>query len=289
MKANKKPTMFFDADGGAAGGGEGGNNNPGAEAQNEGIFGGGSAEGGGNATGGEGEGSAGQQGTPAQGTPSPAQGQPAPTQLTPEAISQLIREAAQAGAQAGQQKPTEQPQMTEEQIDQMTNRFKASPELVADLLEGGDKSLAAMSAIVEGVVKHATTVAYLQTQLAQKQLLEQMNPVMSHFQEAQREKLRNEFFEAHQDLKGHDKLLAAVKASLDQEGLLEGKSKKDAFAIIAGRAKEVLSATGAGGAPAAGQPKPSGMASLSRGGQHGAAASSGAGGSTPKTAEAIFG
>jgi hypothetical protein len=123
---------------------------------------------------------------------------------------------------------------------------------------------------------------------------EEMNPVMEYYRGEQVKQLRNEFFEANPDLQGKEKLLTAVKTVIDQEGILANKTKEEAFKIIGDRAREVLSATGANEAngngaqqkPAAQQPK---MASLSRGSQHGAAASAGAGGASPKTAEVIFG
>ena len=215
---------------------------------------------------------------------------------TPEKVKDIIAQAAAAGAQqARPQEPAQAPkQYTQEEIDKFTNAFKASPELIGELLEGGEKSLAAMSQIVEGVVKQATTVSWLQSQMLQRQMMEEMNPVMEYYRGEQVKQLRNEFFEAHPDLKGQDKLLSAVKVGIDQERILEGKDKQEAFKIIAERAREVLSANGANNAngngaqqkPAAQQSK---MATLSRGSQHGAAASAGAGSASPKTAEVIFG
>lgn len=215
---------------------------------------------------------------------------------SPDKVKEIIAQAAAAGAQ--QARPQEQApapkQYTQEDIDKFTNAFKASPELIGELLEGGEKSLTAMSQIVEGVVKQATTISWLQAQMLQKQMGEQMNPAMEYYRGEQVKQLRNEFFDAHADLKGQDKLLSAVKVGIDQERILEGKTKEEAFKIIADRAREVLSANGANGAngngaqqkPAAQQPR---MATLSRGSQHGAAASGGAGGASPKTAEVIFG
>lgn len=230
--------------------------------------------------------------TPASKAPTPATS----NEWTPDKVKDIIAQAAAAGAQ--QARPQEQPQAprqyTQEELDKFTNAFKASPELVGELLEGGDKSLAAMSQIVEGVVKQATTVSWLQSQMLQRQMQEEMNPVMEYYRGEQVKQLRNEFFEAHPDLQGKEKLLTAVKTVIDQEGSIAGKAKEEAFKIIADRAREVLSATGANGAngngvqqrPAAQQSK---MATLSRGSQHGAAASAGAGGASPKTAEVIFG
>jgi len=215
---------------------------------------------------------------------------------SPDKVKEIIAQAAAAGAQ--QARPQEQAQApkqyTQEDIDRFTNAFKASPELIGELLEGGEKSLTAMSQIVEGVVKQATTISWLQAQMLQKQMGEQMNPAMEYYRGEQVKQLRNEFFDSHADLKGQDKLLSAVKVGIDQERILEGKTKEEAFKIIADRAREVLSANGANGAngngaqqrPAAQQPK---MATLSRGSQHGAAASAGAGGASLKTAETIFG
>jgi hypothetical protein len=229
---------------------------------------------------------------PASETPAPATA----NEWTPDKVKDIIAQAAAAGAQ--QARPQEQAQApkqyTQEDIDKFTNAFKASPELIGELLEGGEKSLGAMSQIIEGVVKQATTISWLQSQMLQKQMNQEMNPVMEYYRGEQVKQLRNEFFDAHADLKGQDKLLSAVKVGIDQERILEGKTKEEAFKIIADRAREVLSANGANGAngngaqqkPAAQQPK---MATLSRGSQHGAAASAGAGGASPKTAEVIFG
>lgn len=169
------------------------------------------------------------------------------TEWTPEKITELIRTSAQAGAQQGgttQQQPPQQ--MTQEEINQRLNAFQPSEQHVQDLLEGGPKAVSAMKAIVDGVVKHATTVAWYQTQYAQQQISEKLTPMEQHYQEVQAEKLRGEFFTTFPDLKGQTKLLAAVKTSLDQEGAFQGLTKEQGFAKIAQRAKEILQTTSGG-------------------------------------------
>lgn len=232
--------------------------------------------------------------TPQGQTPPAAQvppaGAPAVESWTPEKIQSIIAEAAKAGAGIAQQPPAQAAapvQMSQEEIDKHLGTFRPAPEQIAALLEGGENSVAAMQAIVEGAVKNATTISWLQAQMIQRQMMEQLNPVMSQFQTQQVQALQEEFFAANPDLKNQMRLLGAVKAGLDQEGALNGKSKAEAFKLIADRAKEVLQATGA---PAAQAPaEGGGMAQLSRGSQHGAAAPSGQGGATTGVAQRIFG
>jgi hypothetical protein len=217
--------------------------------------------------------------------------------FTPDKIRELIQTAAQAGAQVAGQQPAAQPQqtLTPEEIDRATNAFRPTQDHIAALLEGGENSVKAMQQIVEGAVKHATTISWLQSQMIQRQMQERIDPVMNYYSEVQTEKLRNSFFEQFPDLKQHTKLLAAVKASLDQEGAFNDRNTQDGFNLIASRAKEVLAATGAGnangggGAAPAAQNPPSQMASLSRGSQHGAAAAGAGGSASPATAKVIFG
>lgn len=287
----KHKLLFWNADAGAGDGG-------GSSAASD-VFGGGAGMGTGDTGSSTGAptGEPTQPAAPTQPATSPAPAQPTTTDngFTPEKIRELIQSAAQAGAQVAGQQPTQPQQLSPEEIDRATNAFRPTQEHIAALLEGGESSLKAMQQIVEGAVKHATTISWLQSQMIQRQMQERLDPVMNYYSEAQTEKLRNSFFEQFPDLKQHTKLLAAVKASLDQEGAFNGRTTQDGFNLIATRAKEVLAATGAGNAnggggsaPAGTQP-PSQMASLSRGSQHGAAAAGAGGSASPGTAKVIFG
>jgi hypothetical protein len=285
----KHKLLFWNADMGAGNGGSSGTN-----VAND-VFGGSPA--------GD-SGATGDNSTPATGetTPPAAPTPPATPNtttsdagFTPDKIRELIQTAAQAGAQVAGQRPAQPQQLSPEEIDRATNAFRPTPDHIASLLEGGENSLKAMQQIVEGAVKHATTISWLQAQMIQRQMQERLDPVMNYYSEAQTEKLRNSFYDQFPDLKQHNKLLAAVKASLDQEGAFNGRSTQEGFNLIATRAKEVLAATGAGNAnggggaaPAATNP-PSQMASLSRGSQHGAAAAGAGGSASPGTAKVIFG
>lgn len=200
---------------------------------------------------------------------------------TPERVAELVKTVAQTT----QAQPTNsQPELTEEEINRRLNVFIPTEQHLSDLLEGGPKSVAAMKAIVDGIVKHATTVSWLQAQMMQKQINEQMQPLIGTYQEMQAERLRNEFFATYPELKEQTKLLQAVKASLDQEGAFSGLDKKGVFDKIAQRAKEVLAASGI-------KPAPSGnaMPVLSRGSQHGAGAAQGGSSAASNLSQELFG
>lgn len=207
---------------------------------------------------------------------------------TPEHVQELITKAAEAGASrvAGQPAPAPEKVYTPEEIAKLTNAYTASPELVENILAGGEAGLAAVNELLEGVVKHATTVAWLQSQLLAKQTEERFSPALTGYQREQTKRLEKEFFGQYPTLAGKESLLKAVRLSLMEENAFEGKTQEQAFKLLADRAQEFLGATGAVKQPVEATPQ---MASLSRGSQHGAAAPSGAGGAAPSMAETIFG
>jgi len=207
---------------------------------------------------------------------------------TPEHVQELITKAAEAGASrvAGQPAPAPEKVYTPEEIAKLTNAYTASPELVENILAGGEAGLAAVNELLEGVVKHATTVAWLQSQLLAKQTEERFSPVLTGYQQEQTKRLEKEFYKQYPALAGKESLLRAVRLSLVEEKAFEGKTQEQAFKLLADRAQEFLGATGAVKQPVGATPQ---MASLSRGSQHGAAAPSGASGAAPSIAETIFG
>lgn len=201
---------------------------------------------------------------------------------TPEKIQELIANSARAGAQVAQAPREEPKQLSQEEINARLNVFTPTEEQLSHILEGGEAGLGALKAIIEGVVRQATTTAWYQTQYAQQLLEQEYGPLKAQMAEARAEKLRGEFFTKYPDLKGQNELLAAVKASLDNENAFEGLDRAKAFEKIAQRAQKILTGSGQGGGGKT-------MASLSRGSQHGSGTAQSRSGKASGTAEAIFG
>jgi hypothetical protein len=207
---------------------------------------------------------------------------------TPERVAELLRVAREPAPEE-----PKVPQMSEEEMNKLLNVAHVTQEDVTALLEGGENAVAALSRVVQAAVLQARTTAWYQTQMLLKQQQDSLAPVIKHYNQAEQEKLTNQFYQEYKEFTPdkHMKLLAAVKTSLDAEQAFVGKSRGDGFKLIAERAKELLTASGTPLVPVA-QPangKP-GMAQLSRGAGHGAAAADATvGASSTNTAKRFFG
>jgi hypothetical protein len=207
---------------------------------------------------------------------------------TPEKVAEIIR----ASRETGPGEPAA-PQMSQEEMDRMLNVINVSPEDFQAIVGGGESALDTFNKIIQGAVLQARTTAWYQSQILMRQLQQQMAPVMDYYQRAQQDKLTEQFFNENKDFlpEKHTKLLAAVKTSLDAEGAFRGKTQAEGFKLIVERAKEVLSASGTPLVPVASTTNGGrGMAQLSRGAGHGAAAEvAGAAPSASATAKRFFG
>lgn len=219
-------------------------------------------------------------------------------ELTEELLSRMGENIAKAiQPQPAAEKP---PTMSQEEFDQMFNIYRPNKEVWA-AIRGEDEgaALQALTTMLHGSAKQATTIAshLIQNELAQlKQILQ---PALAMAEERTQTTLKEEFFKAHPDLKGLEPILVLIRDKMIASGR-RFKTKEEAFKAVAEEAKAQVAAipglrqngAAAGGAPA-GQPagQTARMPSLSGGkGQAGAGDASGStGGAKTSTAKKIFG
>lgn len=230
-------------------------------------------------------------GAPAGGTPQGAPPAAAPTgspALSREDIAAVVGETVRNVMPQGQNEPP----LTQEQIDQALRVFRPSSALLKKLRsENEEEAIGALNEMVQGIHNQATTLAQYLMEQRFGTLAAQLNPLQAYVAEQQQERLKDEFFKEHPNLKGFDPILTVVRDGMVREGL-KFKDKKSAFAECARRAQELLKTLpGAGGAAAGatgGTPEgtsntpSSQMSTLTGGGQGGAGA--GGGQQAPKPA-----
>jgi hypothetical protein len=194
--------------------------------------------------------------------------------------------------------------MSPEEMRRMFNIYEPTEALVADIQAGGQKALSALTQIVDGISKQATTIAQYQARQLVEELGGRIAPLEKHYSEAQLDKIKTEFFKEFPDLQGYELICGAVRDQLAQSGF-KANSKKEAFAAVAKGAREAIKSlpgaqaaaggTGAAGAGAGGNKNAgngnagaarSGMPTLLRGGQGGG--SSGQAGGKPPAGMELF-
>jgi hypothetical protein len=207
---------------------------------------------------------------------------PAPTGISEEALTRILQEVIPARQQTP---PAEQrqPELTQEQYNQMFNVWQPPNDLIARLRS--DDPATANRALLEmrdGIVKQQSTIAEARIQQGVKAATDAMEarltPLQSFYQEQQNQALEAEFFETNKDLKPYAAIVDAVSAKVCGDGVK--RSKKEVFDQVALHSRTVVDQIKkAAGVPAEvngngnGTPAPrSGgrqMATLAGGGQQG--------------------
>lgn len=216
----------------------------------------------------------------------------APASSTPGLSREDIAEVVGATVRNVIPQQPNQPQLTQQEIDQALRVFRPTAALLKKLRsENEEEGVAALSELVQGIHAQSTTLAQYLLEQRMGELTAQMTPMQRFVAEQQQNALRDEFFKAHPDLRGFDPILTTVRDQMVREGL-RFKNKDQAFAECARRTKELLKtlpgaggqASGAaGGTPAgSGSTPTSQMSTLTGGGQGGAGA--GGGQQAPKPA-----
>jgi hypothetical protein len=175
------------------------------------------------------------------GQPSAAPQQP--QQLTDDQIRASVRE----GLREGLQQPQQPKQYSQDELDQIFKTWKPTPELVAQLQEGGDKALHALIAMREGMATQFGTLLQYSIEVAKRELQEQMNPALTFVNDASAKADREDFFSQHEDLRDHEQLTQTVFNALKAEGY-RAPDKAAAFKTLADRTRALIptSANGAG-------------------------------------------
>lgn len=219
---------------------------------------------------------------------------PTAPQLTPEAIADAIKKAGIGGQPAQPQQPPKQ--YTQEDFDKAFQVFQATPEMITQLLAGGEGALKVFHSIRDGLVRQAVTMAsyVIQDQLERYQ--QEFNPKFSNVEkyvsERQMKELYDEFYSENKDLKPYNTLVETAVQQLKAEGV-QFKTKAEGFKAAAERARQLLksipglnltSPDDGGGAP-----NPTRMPTLSRGGQGGVGKGQGGGQGAKDPSHAVFG
>jgi len=214
----------------------------------------------------------------------PAQAAPAaPPQLTPE----QIRDSVRAGLKEGLESTQPEKQYTPEELDSMFNVWKPSPELLQQVLAGGEEGLKALLAVRDGLSKQFGTLLQYQLELLRREMRGEMAPAVSFVSEESARRDREDFFKQHEDLREHEELTQMVFNALKGEGY-QAPDKATAYKVLADRTRALLPTAGNGSGSS-----PTGGArtnNQSQGGSRPARLSSGsqAGGGGPSAPAAPF-
>lgn len=216
--------------------------------------------------------------------------------LTKEDIAELVKSIGASVQPASTSREQEQAPLTEQQLEQMFNVWKPTPEFLAQLRhESPETAVRALIALRDGMMRQAMSMAeYRVKQLlgdVEQRFAGQLTPLTEYVSEARATAFRDDFFEQNPDLEPYEQLVDAVAARLYQSGgdaflkltrvermkLFADESKKLVQELLA---KGGNPATGGGNGGKGGTPPARRMSTLTSGGQPG---SRGAGGGKPTT------
>lgn len=187
-------------------------------------------------------------------------------------------------------------QLSEEQLEQMFNVWKPSPEFIAQLRnESPEIALKALVQLRDGMMRQAMSMAEFRVKQlidsVRQEITGQITPLNEYVSEARATAFRDDFFEQNPDLEPYEQLVDAVAARLYQSGgqeflKLTRDQRMKLFADESKKLVQELLAKGGNPATAGGNGGKGGttpsrrMSTLTSGGQPG---SRGAGGGKPTT------
>ncbi len=208
--------MFFEPATGD-GGGEGGIAEP-ITGTTESVFG-------------EGEGET----TPTPTPTTPTEPVPTPPQPTARELAQEIVGALKPAAGAAPAKT-----YTPEQLDQMFNVWKPSPDLLKAVREGDEAgALQALVGMRDGMLKQFHTLVDYQIKIALQDMESKFAPALGGFERMEAERQENSFFEANADLKDSRDLVRTVFQAMRSSGETF-KDATEASKAVADRARTLL-------------------------------------------------
>lgn len=209
----------------------------------------------------------------------------APAPLTAEAIAKAVKEGMTPAAP--------QKELTPEELDKMFKVYKATPEILGRLQNGGDDAVAAFHEIRDGLLAQFDTITAHRLAALEEKLLGRLSPALQLANSQAAAKEKETFFTAYPNLKEHEKIVDMVYKLMVSEGA-NFQSVEEARKALADRASALLPGS-AGGQPTPGAqqtqtPKPPEKkpASLSTGSQAGGGAGGGSS-ATPNVFQEVFG
>lgn len=165
--------------------------------------------------------------------------------LTPDAIA----EAVERGLRSGQpQQQQEEPELTQEQIDEMLRKAKYSVDdlkalgLAGDDLEAdvADQRVAALHSIIQRAVDQALAGANLITQHHLQEVNQRFEPVLTTFQQQRQKEMVDSFYKEYPALQDHEEIVQTAALMLKNGGQLTGKTVKEASQLVATQAAALI-------------------------------------------------
>jgi hypothetical protein len=236
---------------------------------------------------------------------------PSSASLTPEQLRELVSSTAREAVTAATTAARPQQQLSQDQINQMLNVFRVTPQHAQRLakamgLELQDPAVGELVSVLDELLeaksRQAVTMSAVQLEALRRNELarinDQLSPVLGFAQQQQEAQMRSEFMQKYPDMQGWEPMLDMVYQQMVQEKL-SYPTKEAAYKAAYDRAKVVLAklpgAQGNGqqsGKQQQQQPQNGAgrrMSTVSTGGQMGAGGRQGNAPRVEKLARGLFG
>ena len=154
-----------------------------------------------------------------------SQFEPTPVETTPEPTSspapafdsnQMAEAIAQGLAKHQQGQQGGEPEMTPEQMKQMLQVWEPDDAFVGSFFQAEDPRKALLD-LRDGIMKQASTYAYLAMQSTKNELMRQMEPILIAHQQQQNEATEKRFYDKYNHLSEYKQLMPAVLQSLQAQ------------------------------------------------------------------------
>lgn len=157
-------------------------------------------------------------------------------------------EQAPAQQQQQQQSATQKPrdkswsEMSPQELDKVTQRFVVDSKFMNSLgfIDASPEQIQGMQQFADGVAAHALVMANKMIETQVERAMSRVSPIVSQYESAQKEEIKNGFFESHPHLRGQDELLATIANQIDEKG----KSGEQVIRELADRATAILQKAG---------------------------------------------
>lgn len=167
-----------------------------------------------------------------------------PTQQTvpvPAGMTQKEFIAALKAAGIGQQQQAPA-QPSPQEMQQRLQKFQMTPQLYAQLRsEDPAVAQAAYQEMIASAVREAVTASNMLVQHHVGQLSSQFQPLQQQVGTLAQERMFNQFYGKHEKLKGHDKVVRTVLASLAQ-GDKQPETEEELFDLLAAQSEGTIKA-----------------------------------------------
>lgn len=203
--------------------------------------------------------------------------------VTPEAIE----EAVKRGLQTSQPEEEEEPELTDEQIDEYLKRAKYSVDDLKGLglvndddpAEVAEQKVQVLADLQRRAIQEATATAQLIVQHKMQEMQSMVNPVLQAHIAQQREQQIKTFYDSYPALKDYEEVVKLSAQQLKESGEIQGKSAQEVMDLVATNASGLIekiggkkldlkatpqSQAGAAGGQGAGVPKPTNVPSGGR-------------------------